>query len=170
MNITTRGAAIADNQRNYFTGKPCSKGHVSYRYTCSSNCHECSQPDKAMRALKAPKPLGKRTKRRITISFAVADEFIKVFQEVVLTMSHEKDSRLELHNVNLTSHRGKRSKTDKDLRIYKFKVFPEDLTAVETLAANFYELWRHEDNPVPRVPINISTRAKKWITLRAKQK
>lgn len=178
MNITTRGNAIAAKLPRYFTGKLCSKGHVSYRYTCSSNCHECSlirrQPDKDRRAAArraTPKPQSKRVRRREEVLLSVADEFIEVFQDTVLSLSQERDSRLTLRDINLT-RRGKRSATDKDMKTYRVKVFPEDYNAVLAFTANLYELWRREEpSPAstPRYPVKISTRSKKWITLRAKQ-
>lgn len=181
MNITSRANSIAAEQQYYFTGKPCRKGHVSYRYTCSSNCYDCSlvrrQPDKDLRAAarrircETPKPLGKKIRRREEVSLSVADEFIEVFQETVLAMSQAKDRRLTLSTVKL-SHRGKRSTTDKDMKTYRFKVFPEDYNAVLAFAANLYELWRREEtSPIstPRNIMKISTRSKKWLTLRTKQ-
>lgn len=30
----------------YFTGKPCKRGHVAERYTCSCKCVECRKEDK----------------------------------------------------------------------------------------------------------------------------
>lgn len=37
----SRTAAKAAGESKYFTGKPCSKGHLSYRYTNSGTCSEC---------------------------------------------------------------------------------------------------------------------------------
>ena len=37
-----RAAAKAAGETTYFTGRPCSKGHVVARATASGSCHECS--------------------------------------------------------------------------------------------------------------------------------
>ena len=37
-----RAAAKAAGETMYFTGRPCSKGHVVARATASGSCHECS--------------------------------------------------------------------------------------------------------------------------------
>lgn len=41
MNIMTRKEARALGLRNYFTGKPCPKGHVTERNTGNGHCKEC---------------------------------------------------------------------------------------------------------------------------------
>jgi hypothetical protein len=38
-----RQKALANNEITYFTGKPCNKGHLSVRFTLTSNCKECQQ-------------------------------------------------------------------------------------------------------------------------------
>jgi len=40
-NPSTRKAAIKSGASFYFTGKPCKRGHLSVRYTHTSNCREC---------------------------------------------------------------------------------------------------------------------------------
>lgn len=39
--------------KHYYTGKPCSKGHVSFRYTCSAACSDCAR-EKALLRSKMP--------------------------------------------------------------------------------------------------------------------
>lgn len=41
MTKIDRKAAIKTGQRHYFTGLPCKRGHVSHRYTATSNCVQC---------------------------------------------------------------------------------------------------------------------------------
>jgi hypothetical protein len=43
MEITTRKEAAKRNLKKYFTGKPCSNGHVAERYTQSGSCQACIQ-------------------------------------------------------------------------------------------------------------------------------
>ncbi len=47
MSITYRSAArqkaVENNEITYFTGKPCKRGHLSVRFTLTSNCKECQQ-------------------------------------------------------------------------------------------------------------------------------
>ena len=42
MKIITRQQAIARGLTKYFTGKPCKRGHLSERYTLTSNCAQCT--------------------------------------------------------------------------------------------------------------------------------
>lgn len=42
--IIARKDALARGLNKYFTGKPCSKGHVAERYTTSGTCQECLRP------------------------------------------------------------------------------------------------------------------------------
>ncbi len=62
-----RKAALEAGERFYFNGKPCHKGHLSKRYTCSHRCFECAmesmqeQRDVAKRLrILNPKPLTPR--------------------------------------------------------------------------------------------------------------
>lgn len=41
MQTITRAAALNEGRNKYFTGKPCSKGHVAERYVQSSTCVAC---------------------------------------------------------------------------------------------------------------------------------
>ena len=41
--LSTRKEALSAGKDRYFTGAPCSKGHVCERYTCSYNCVECQK-------------------------------------------------------------------------------------------------------------------------------
>lgn len=38
---TTRAAAKAKGIKRYYTGKPCPKGHMAYRYAAGGACSEC---------------------------------------------------------------------------------------------------------------------------------
>lgn len=42
MKIITRADAIAHGLAKYFTGKPCKRGHISARWTNTSNCADCT--------------------------------------------------------------------------------------------------------------------------------
>ena len=46
MEIITRQEAMQRGLKNYFTGKPCKKGHVAKRYTSASKCVECAAYEK----------------------------------------------------------------------------------------------------------------------------
>lgn len=52
--LTNRKAARDAGEHKYFTGKPCSHGHVAPRYTQSGTCQECIRANVAATA--APKP------------------------------------------------------------------------------------------------------------------
>lgn len=41
ITIKSRKQAIADGDKKYFTGKPCAKNHLAYRYTQSGTCEAC---------------------------------------------------------------------------------------------------------------------------------
>lgn len=52
MNIISRKDAVASNMGQYFTGKPCKRGHISPRYVQSGACAMCvSESSKATRAM-----------------------------------------------------------------------------------------------------------------------
>lgn len=53
---TSRSAAIAEKSTKYFTGKPCRKGHTTYRYTASAICAECAHVRFKKVGVKAPSP------------------------------------------------------------------------------------------------------------------
>ena len=53
---TTRSAAIAAKSTKYFTGKPCRKGHTTYRYTASAICADCAHARFKKVGIKAPSP------------------------------------------------------------------------------------------------------------------
>lgn len=40
---TARQKAVENNEITYFTGKPCKRGHLSVRFTLTSNCKQCQQ-------------------------------------------------------------------------------------------------------------------------------
>ena len=37
--------AARAGQNKYYTGYPCKRGHITYRYTCSGYCCECNKED-----------------------------------------------------------------------------------------------------------------------------
>ncbi len=43
MTCTTRREAKANNERFYFTGKPCKQGHVASRYVATRICCDCQR-------------------------------------------------------------------------------------------------------------------------------
>ena len=43
MKLISRIEAKEQDLKRYFTGKPCSKGHIAERYTCKSTCIECER-------------------------------------------------------------------------------------------------------------------------------
>lgn len=43
MEIMERPAAIKADQKRYFTGRPCRRGHISERYTSSGQCVDCME-------------------------------------------------------------------------------------------------------------------------------
>lgn len=43
MNIVTRSQALRQGLKRYFTGKPCSRGHIAERQTSNYTCLECKK-------------------------------------------------------------------------------------------------------------------------------
>lgn len=41
--LVSRQKALQFNLITYFTGKPCKRGHLSVRFTLTSNCKQCQQ-------------------------------------------------------------------------------------------------------------------------------
>lgn len=52
--IISRKDAISQGLTQYFTGKPCSKGHVEFRYTCDHACGACAREKTAAYRKKNP--------------------------------------------------------------------------------------------------------------------
>jgi hypothetical protein len=48
-NVGERNVAKLKGDKNYFTGKPCSNGHVALRTTANGSCHECQKEKQAER-------------------------------------------------------------------------------------------------------------------------
>ena len=69
-NLGERHEAKLRGDKNYFTGKPCLKGHISSRSTVSGMCHEC-QKEKAIHTR------AKRTDEQIEKDRAYSRENIK---------------------------------------------------------------------------------------------
>jgi hypothetical protein len=42
MEIKSRNQAVQSGDVHYFTGKPCHKGHVAYRFTKTGHCNDCT--------------------------------------------------------------------------------------------------------------------------------
>lgn len=47
MEKISRQEAIRSGQVRYFSGKPCPKGHITYRYTSTATCVVCLRNEKA---------------------------------------------------------------------------------------------------------------------------
>jgi len=43
MKIISREQALAQGLTRYFTGEPCSRGHIAERQTSNTLCHECNR-------------------------------------------------------------------------------------------------------------------------------
>jgi hypothetical protein len=52
MKIISRDEAVQLGLSRYFTGKPCSKGHIAYRRTANHNCSVCSNEQAKARSQK----------------------------------------------------------------------------------------------------------------------
>jgi len=48
MKLISRVEAIKNGLTKYYTGKPCSRGHIEERYTSSGSCHGCSLENNAV--------------------------------------------------------------------------------------------------------------------------
>lgn len=67
MQLISRVEAIAKGLKSYFTGVPCSKGHIATRTTDSCVCHECRLIMRAKKRLsdgQIPKPKTEIEKRQ----------------------------------------------------------------------------------------------------------
>lgn len=49
MEHITRADAAASGLRFYFTGKPCTRGHLAQRYVVNTGCVECAKMTPAQR-------------------------------------------------------------------------------------------------------------------------
>ena len=52
MNLSTRKQAKLNNESKYYTGNPCPKGHIAYRYTNIGLCVECRKEINKLRDYK----------------------------------------------------------------------------------------------------------------------
>lgn len=59
MKILSRADAIVQAQHRYFTGEPCKRGHVAYRYTRTCVCVECHRENGEKNREKVGNVLGK---------------------------------------------------------------------------------------------------------------
>ncbi len=51
---TLRQVARLTGLTTYFTGKPCSNGHIAPRYTSTGSCSHCVNPPKATKSVRVP--------------------------------------------------------------------------------------------------------------------
>lgn len=58
--VISRQEALARGDRFYFTGKPCPRGHVCQRYTCSWACELCTRKPQLTKAQKLRRKLRAR--------------------------------------------------------------------------------------------------------------
>lgn len=66
MNAISRSEAVAQGLKHYFTGKPCSRGHVDIRMTSTGVCLACSRENsKAFREKNPEKIAATKRKSRI---------------------------------------------------------------------------------------------------------
>lgn len=49
--IIDRYEAVAQGKKRYFTGKPCKRGHLCERRTCSGLCIDCTNPKKPAKTI-----------------------------------------------------------------------------------------------------------------------
>jgi hypothetical protein len=63
MQLRSRHDAIAKGEAHYFTGKPCSRGHVSPRFASNFNCVECGKLHSAGWAEKNPEKRARMVSR-----------------------------------------------------------------------------------------------------------
>lgn len=58
--LSVRAVARGKGDRMYFTGQPCKRGHISYRYTSTAKCSECQKQVLNHRYKENPQQLVKR--------------------------------------------------------------------------------------------------------------
>lgn len=107
-----RAAAKAKGQVMYFTGRPCSKGHVANRFTANGSCQECSlvyQKESRLNNLKVRKEKGKASyanNRQKRVDFAKAyraqnpEKVAKASEKWRLANKHVKTHNQQLRNAS----------------------------------------------------------------------
>jgi hypothetical protein len=136
MEVISRSDAIQRQLSRYFTGEPCAKGHLTYRYTKNGGCSDCINPKFAsldihhreearrhVRALKSANELRRQ-------GFFLHLENLERFTTTVLLMASSHDAAIE--RADVIARRGWVSGPD-ETQLRQFWIFPEDVSALREI-------------------------------------
>jgi hypothetical protein len=104
MDIISRPDAILQQQSRYFTGEPCVRGHIAYRYTKNGGCSDCINPkfqslDVADRERERLRAAEIRRVNMIPHGFALAPENVEAFTRAVLLFAQMHEPTLQRHHI-----------------------------------------------------------------------
>lgn len=139
--IVTRKDAKASGAKRYYTGKPCSKGHVDYRYVCDHSCAECVRIKVASQRVRNPEMRKRDVAARKARYRSDPDYRAKKIAETAEWVSRNQERSREYHKQRYASQKEKLGAQNKELRNRK-KLDPE---WIEKERARNRE--RHKRNP-----------------------
>lgn len=88
MSFATRKSAAQAGATRYFTGKPCSRGHVAQRGTLNGGCVECSRGNQ--KRLRHTAEYRDRRNAQLQQRRASGDELLKLRERVSMLQSRDK--------------------------------------------------------------------------------
>jgi len=101
MRKRTRATALAKGHPLYFTGAPCSRGHIAPRYTRSKTCVECDKLGKSLRPRgRAAKDAMKRASARNRVPRWLSASMIAEIESRYADADYLTRETGELHRVD----------------------------------------------------------------------
>lgn len=131
MKIIPRKQAIQERLVRYFTGQPCSSGHIAERYTSTATCISCLRPNSSGNANRHRELMSELRDIKIIIH----DGDVAAFKTVLVSLSDLNWPGIELGD--LLSRARPRFVT---VGIYQhvFRAFPVDISYLQQYAAELH--------------------------------
>lgn len=139
--VVTRGDALAAGLKRYYTGKPCARGHVDYRYVCDHSCAECMRQKAASQRASDPSLSKKSTARTKAKYHSDAAFRLNAISRTAAWVEANKEKSKAYHRQRYIDNREKAREQSKARRAEK-KLDPQ---WVEAERARSRE--RHKRNP-----------------------
>ena len=94
--VMKRRGALKNGDLTYFTGKPCSNGHVSEKYTKNGQCLSC---------IETKSKISRMTDKDVANLFSydeiTGDVYFKSTGKIVRSISHPRNSKTKYYRVNV---------------------------------------------------------------------
>lgn len=149
MLILTRKEAITMGLNKYFTGKPCSNGHVSERYVQSGSCSQCINGTAISSRIEKSETLNEAANKLEMTALSDYNENLKritkMYEETLVKAQQLRDKALNKINIEQTvaDHRELQAEVDNLVKItVEYK--PENRKELEAYYLSL--LQRHNPN------------------------